>query len=485
MTQQTAESPRRRMVYGLNDKPPFLIMLLSGAQHVLTLFGATTLVPLLLGPAMGMSPLQIASLISCVYFGMGVATLIQTHPKLGSGLPIVQGSSFSFIPSFTTVIGIYGTVTVVEGQNVVTNPEVVMQYLGGGLIVGGLILALIGYSRIVGVIRRVITPVVIGPVIMAIGFSLAGTAVQGNAANYWPASLAVVVLIFLFSLVIRNKYVNIFAILLAIVVTYLACLGLSMNGTFAPGHPAYIDLAKVSEAPWLRDVRNVVMPWGAPKFGMMAVVSLLAGFFAVMIESIGDYHSVSYASGIDDPDAATISRGIGAEGICCALSGVFGSVGTTSYTENIGLIGLTGVASRWVVRTGAVLLILMSFVGKLGALIATMPSPIIGGAYIALFGTIGAMGIQVLMRADMSSQRNILIIGFAFLMALGLPGWVEQNRDLFMSESYSTLVQTLGGMAWAVLKTPMAVAGLCAAVCDSLIPGTDEERGINVKPRGI
>ncbi len=85
---------------------------------------------------------------------------------------------------------------------------------------------------------------------------------------------------------------------------------------------------------------------------------------------------------MSDPDSATISRGIGAEGLCCALSGVFGSVGTTSYTENIGLIGLTGVASRVVVRTGAVILILMSFVGKLSALIATMPSPIIGGAYI-------------------------------------------------------------------------------------------------------
>ena len=475
----------KQMVYGIDERPPFLIMLLSGAQHVLTLFGATTLVPLLLGPAMGMSPLQVASLISCVYFGMGVATLIQTHPRLGSGLPIVQGSSFSFIPSFTTVIGIYGTVAVVGGQEVVTNPAEVMQYIGGGLIVGGVILAVVGYSRVVGVIRRVITPVVIGPVIMAIGFSLAGTAVQANAANYWPASLAVVVLIFLFSLVIRNRYVNIFAILLAIIITYLACLGLSLKGMFTPGHPAYIDLGRVAGAPWLRDVRNVVMPWGTPKFGLMAVVSLLAGFFAVMIESIGDYHSVSYASGVDDPDSETISRGIGAEGVGCALSGLFGSVGTTSYTENIGLIGLTGVASRWVVRTGAVLLILMSFVGKLGALIATMPSPIIGGAYIALFGTIGAMGIQVLMRADMSSQRNILIIGFAFLMALGLPGWVEQNRDLFMSDGYSTLVRTLGGMVWAVLKTPMAVAGLCAAVCDSLIPGTDEERGIDVRPRGI
>ena len=147
----------KHMVYGINDKPPFLIMLLSGAQHVLTLFGSTTLVPLIFGPAMGMDTLQIASLISCVYLGMGISTLIQTSKKLGSGLPIVQGSSFSFIPAVMTVIALYKA----EG------PEVIMQYLGGGLIAGGVILSLIGYSKIVGVIRKVITPVVIGPVIMA------------------------------------------------------------------------------------------------------------------------------------------------------------------------------------------------------------------------------------------------------------------------------------------------------------------------------
>ncbi|MBQ6774138.1 MAG: purine/pyrimidine permease [Synergistaceae bacterium] len=462
----------RNMIYGINDRPPFLIMLLSGAQHVLTLFGATTLVPLIFGPAMGMTPLQIASLISCVYFGMGIATLIQTSKRLGSGLPIVQGSSFSFIPSVMTVIALY------QAQGA----ESIMQHMAGGLIVGGVILSIIGYSRIVGVIRRVITPVVIGPTIMAIGFSLYDTAISGNAAKYWPVSLAVVILVFVFSLVIKSKYINIFAVLLAIVITYLVCLGLSLNGTFSPEHPAFINLANIDAAPWLRDIRTVIMPWGAPKFDMMAITALLAGFFAVMIESIGDYHSVSYASGIDDPDSNTISRGIGAEGLCCALSGFLGSVGTTSYTENIGLIGLTGVASRWVVRTGAVLLILMSFIGKLGALIATMPSPVIGGAYIALFGTIGAMGIQVLMRADMGSQRNVLIVGFSFLMALGLPNWVTANQALFIDPSSSQLMQTLGGMVWAVLKTPMAVAGICAAICDSLIPGTDKERGINVRP---
>ena len=263
----------RHMIYGIEDRPPLLITLLSGAQHVLTLFGSTTLVPLIFGPAMGMDALQIASLISCVYFGMGVATLIQTSKKLGSGLPIVQGSSFSFIPSVMTVIAHYKA----------AGPEAIMQYLGGGLIAGGLILSFIGYSKIVGYIRKIITPVVIGPVIMAIGFSLAGTAVRGNAAHYWPASLGVVVLIFMFSLVIKNKYINIFAILLAIVTVYLVCLGLSLNGTFAPSHPAYINLAKVQEAAWIRDIKTVIIPWGMPKFSLMAFAALLAGFFATMI----------------------------------------------------------------------------------------------------------------------------------------------------------------------------------------------------------
>ncbi|MDD3515559.1 MAG: solute carrier family 23 protein [Aminivibrio sp.] len=459
----------KKVVYGLLDRPPFPIMVLAGAQHVLTLFGATTLVPLIFGPAMGMDQLQIAALISCVYFGMGVATLIQTHPKFGTGLPIVQGSSFSFIPSVMTIIGAYKAM----------GPDVVMQYMGGGLILGGIILSVIGYTGIIGYIRKIITPVVIGPVIMAIGFSLAPTAIQFNAANYWPISLMVVALIFIFSLVSKNKYANIFAILSSIVLTYLVCLGLSRAGIFPAGHPAHVDLGKVAEAPWFR--YNVIMPWGAPKFSMLAFGALLAGFFAVMIESVGDYHSVSYASGLDDPDEATISRGIGAEGLNCALSGLFGSVGTTSYTENIGLIGLTGVASRWVVRTGAIILILMSFVTKLGALVATMPSPVIGGAYIALFGTIGALGIQVLMRADMGSQRNVLIVGFSFLMAMGLPGWIEQNQAFFMNPEYNPFLQTIGGMIWAILKTPMAVAGICAAFCDSLVPGTDEERGIGVR----
>ena len=454
---------KKKVLFGIEDKPALPLAIMGGAQHVLTLFGATTLVPLIFGPDMGMSPQQIAVFIGCVYFGMGVATIIQTWPGLGSGLPIVQGSSFSFIPPIMTIIGMYQA----QGSNVI------MQYVGGSLIVGGVVLAIIGYTGLVGHIRRIITPVVIGPTIMAIGFSLAQVAIGGNAANYWPVSLLVVILVFFFSLVSKKRFFNIFAVLSAIVSAYLICFVGSLIGLFPDGHAAHVSLNTVAEADWFRF--NVIVPWGAPKFGLAAVGAISAGFLCVMIESIGDYHSVAFASGADDPSEKQISNGIGAEGVGCVLSGVFGSIGTTSYTENIGLIGLTGVASRYVVRIGAIILILMSFIGKFGALVATMPSPVIGGAYITLFGTIGALGIQNLMRADIGSQRNIMIVGFAFLMSQGLPAWVDPNQELFAA---SFLGNTLGLTVWAILNTPMAVAAICAIIGDSLIPGTPEERGI-------
>lgn len=458
---------KKQIIYGPSDTPPFLIMVLAGAQHVLTLFGATTLVPLIFGPAMGMSPEELGMFIGCVYFAMGIATLIQTHPRLGTGLPIVQGSSFSFIPPIMTIIGAYGA----------GGPNLIMQYVSGGLIVGGIVLSILGYSGLIGYIRKVITPIVIGPTIMAIGFSLSGVAVS-NASKNWPISLLVVILIFVFSLVLKNKVLNIFAIISSIITAYLICVLASRLGWVQSGHPIYIDFQRVIDAPLWRT--NIFMPWGAPKFSFLAIGALLAGFFAVMIESIGDYHSCSYVCNLKDPTPEMISKGIGAEGVNCAISGLLGSVGTTSYSENVGLIGLTGVASRNVVRTGAVLLMGMGMIGKLGALIATMPEPVIGGAYIALFGTIGALGIQVLTRADLGSQRNILIIGFAFLMAMGLPNWIGQEsvQKFFTAQENGPVLATLGGMAWAVLKTPMAVAGICAAICDSLVPGTDKERGI-------
>lgn len=450
---------RKKLVYGVDDVPSFPIMLLAGAQHVLTLFGATTLVPLIFGPALGMSQLQIGFFISCVYFAMGICTLIQTSP-FGSGLPIVQGSSFSFIPPIMTIVGIYSA----QGT------AVVMQYIGGALIAGGICLAILGEFGIVGLLRRFIGPITVGTTIMAIGFSLANTAISGNAAKYWPVSLAVVILIFIFGLGCKKRYVNIFSVLMSVVIVWGVCLALSIAGVFPEGHPVHISLATVREAKWFQFTG--LLPYGMPKFSAVAFGAIIAGFFSATLESLGDYFNVCNAAQLPDPTVKQINKGIRAEGLGCVVGGLTGAVATTSYTENIGLIGLTGVASRWVVRTGAILLILMSLIGKFGTLVATIPSPIIGGCYIALFGTIGGLGIQNLTRANLQSQRNIMIIGFSFLMALGLPAWVEGQQALFFSWGI------IGQILWAVGKTSMAVAGICSCLLDNLIPGSREDRGL-------
>lgn len=449
---------RKELVYGVDDVPSLPILLLTGAQHVLTLFGATTLVPLIFGPAMGMTPTQIGFFISCVYFAMGVCTLIQTS-SFGSGLPIVQGSSFSFIPSIMTIISIYS----VQGTNVI------LQYIGGALISGGVCLVLLGQFGLIGKIRRFVGPITVGTTIMAIGFSLAGTAIGGNAAKYWPVSLMVLALIFLFGLGVKRHYVNILSVLLSVLIVWAVCFALSCAGVFQPGHPVYISLDNVRTAKWFQFTG--FMPWGMPKFSLVAFGAIMAGFFSVILESIGDYFNLCNAAGLPDPTGKQISKGIRAEGLGCIFGGLTGAVACTSYTENIGLIGLTGVASRWVVRVGAILLIGMSMIGKFGALVATLPSPIIGGCYIALFGTIGGLGIQALTRADMQKQRNVMIVGFSFLMALGLPGWVEAQKDLFFNWGIP------GQILWAIGKTSMAVAGVSACLLDNLIPGTREERG--------
>ncbi|GFP24615.1 uracil permease [Candidatus Hakubella thermalkaliphila] len=176
-------------------------------------------------------------------------------------------------------------------------------------------------------------------------------------------------------------------------------------------------------------------------------------------------------AGLEDPTPQKINKGIGSEGLSCILSGIFGGVGTTSYSENIGLVGITGVASRYVVGAGAVILIVLSLLGKLGAVIATIPSPVIGGAYIALFGLIGSIGIMALSRADLTSQRNLIIVGLSLLLGLGLPAWIGANPLVFEPRWIADVFTT-------ILSTGMAVGAICGLILDNLLPGTLEERGV-------
>ncbi|MGI8575995.1 MAG: uracil-xanthine permease family protein [Egibacteraceae bacterium] len=474
----TTETPD--LNYGLDDRPkPFPKALALGLQHVLTMFGATIAVPLILSPALGFDTTQIAILISSVFIASGLATLLQL--TVGSRLPIVQGVSFAFLGPFFAIIAAH------EGT-------IAMRYIAGGIIFGAVVEAVVGYSGLFGRIRRYISPVVIGPVIALIGLSLFGAAVgQVNSVfspegellqtgNWWLAWL-VVIGVFLFSLVLaeRIRLVAIFPILLAVLVAYLVALLFSEVGVITENSRAYVSLTTIRDsvgaAPWVRNVigdRAIFFPWGLPLLDFGFIVALLAAYLASMIESFGDYHAVARVAGAGEPTRKMINRGIGSEGLGCLTTGLVGGFASTSYTENIGLIGLTKVASRYVVAIGAISLIVLGFVTKIGAVIATIPPPIVGGVYMALFGLIAAVGLSNLLRADMSSQRNLLIAGFILFMGLVIPNYIGSVPDdwTVLGLSWLTnLTRSIGGSG-------IAVAAVLGLVLDNLIPGTDAERGI-------
>ena len=464
------------IIYGIDDKPPAGRAVVLSLQHVLTMFGSTVAVPLLLGPAMGMSAAETALLISSVMLCSGVATLIQA--TFGSRLPIIQGVSFSFLAAFSGVIIPTVMAPVSEG-GMGGDGGMCMQYIAGAVIVGAVIEMAIGFSGLMGAVRMFLSPVVVGPVIMLIGLALyeAGAPV---AASHWPTSIMTMVLIILFSLVLsRSSWVfRLFPLLLAILASVGVCGLLTWTGVYGPDHPASIGFSAVKNAEWFRTT-SVFFPWGLPAFAPAFIVAVLAGYLASMIESFGDYHACSHMAGGGDPTPKQISRGIGCEGIGCALTGMFGGFSSTSYSENVGLVGLTKVGSRYVVQIAGGLLILLGLFGKFGAIAAAIPQPVVGGLYCVMFGLIAAVGVRQFARADLNSDRNLLIGGFALFMGLSVPAY-------FNSEAGAALLADIpGGMGdvlGALGKTGMAVAAILGILLDNLIPGTSTERGLTEGP---
>ena len=299
------------------------------------------------------------------------------------------------------------------------------------------------------------------------------------AGLHWPIGGLTIVLMILFSQVLRHygKAFALYPILLAIMGAWGVAAICSMTGVFAPGHPAYTSLDNFYAAPWVR----VPYPfqWGWPQFGVAAFVGMMAGYLASMVESIGDYYACARMSGAPTPTSKTINRGITFEGIGCLIAGVMGTAnGTTSYSENIGAIGLTRVGARRVVQAGAVFMVVLGLVSKFGALFTTIPQPIVGGMYCVMFGMIASVGLSNLQFVNLNSSRNLFILGFALFMGLSIPEYFATAKVATGMEWLDNIIKTLGG-------TGMAVGAFCALILDNIIPGTDEERGLTAFAHGI
>lgn len=426
------------------------------------MFGATVAVPLIVGPAMGMDAAQMGILVSSVMIASGIATALQVN--IGTRLPIIQGVSFAFLGTFFAIINQY-------------KQAEAMQYIAGAVMLGSLFEIAVGYLGIIGRLRRLITPVVIGPVIALIGLSLFGAAAATAGPNWYLAGLTII-LAFVYSLIIapKNNFFKLFPILLAVLTSYAVALLLSLVGFFEPGAAGYVSFDAVRAAPWFRSFvpgeGGIIFPWGMPKFSLGFTLAILAAYLASMIESFGDYHAIASVSGAPEPTEQQINKGIGAEGLGCLGTSLVGGFASTSYTENIGLVGLTKVASRYVVNIAAVILVTIGLFAKFGALVATIPGPIVGGLYCTLFGLIASVGLSNSAKADLTSQRNLMIIGFILFMGFVVPNYLQNNPVKIESATWlADMINTVG-------QTGMAVAAIFGLILDNVIPGTDEERGL-------
>jgi len=465
----------KNLIYGIDDRPPPAELLALGFQHYLTMFGSTVAIPLLLAPALGMDgdPVAVGWLISTMFFVSGITTLLQT--TFGNRLPLVQGGTFSLLaPTFA----ICGMAALADA-----GWQVRLQHVQGAIISGAIVEIVVGYTGLVGKLLRFVGPITIAPTIALIGLALFkfGAPVAGT---HWGIGGLTIGLIILFSQYLRptHRIFELFPIMLAILIAWGVTAILTVTGVFPPGHPAHVSMANVASAPWFR----VPYPfqWGLPVFGFAAAIGMLAGYLASIVESVGDYYACARLAGAPVPGKRTINRGIGMEGIGCFIAGVFGTAnGTTSYSENIGAIGLTRVGSRRVVQAGAWMMIGLATFGKFGALFTTIPQPIVGGMYCAMFGMIAAVGLSNLQFVDLNSTRNLFILGFAFFMGLSMPEYFAANEMAWGSASadatlgdqalatFATVVNTIG-------KTGMAVGAIAAVFLDNTIPGTPEERGL-------
>uniref|UniRef100_A0A4W5P803 Solute carrier family 23 member 4 n=1 Tax=Hucho hucho TaxID=62062 RepID=A0A4W5P803_9TELE len=474
------EDDKNKLAYCVTDVPPWYLCIILGIQHCLTAFGGIIAIPLILsqGLCLQHDSLTQGHLISTIFFVSGVCTLLQV--TFGIRIPIYRISHLIVV-----IDCVYMLMWFIPLQ------------LQGSIMVGSLFQVLVGFSGLIGLFMRFIGPLTIAPTISLIGLSLYDSAGM-NAGNHWGISTMTTALIILFSQYLRHIPVpfptysktkklhtskiyifQILPVLLGITLSWLICYIFTISDVLPSQPEQYGYLARtdlkgdvIVQAPWFRF--PYPGQWGLPTVSLAGVVGILAGVISSMIESVGDYHACARLSGAPPPPKHAINRGIGIEGLGCLLAGAWGTGnGTTSYSENVGALGITKVGSRMVIVAGGILLIIMGLFGKIGAIFATIPTPVVGGMFLVMFGVISAAGVSNLQYADMNSSRNIFIFGFSMFSGLVIPNWIFKNPD-----AIATGVVELDQLLQVLLTTSMFVGGFFGFFLDNTIPGTKRERGI-------
>ncbi|XP_048405115.1 xan_ur_permease domain-containing protein isoform X3 [Stegostoma tigrinum] len=441
-----------KMTYYVTDVPPWYLCILLGTQHYLTALGGTVAIPILLSRELCLQHDHItqSKLISTIFFVSGICTLLQV--LFGVRLPILQGGTFAFLTPTIAMLSLpqYKCPEWTYNKTLVNASDPIfievwqtrIREIQGAVMVAACFQIVVGFSGLIGILMRYIGPLTIAPTISLIGLALFDS-VGNDAGIHWGISGMTASFIIIFSQYLRNVpvplpafnrikkchiyWINIFQIfpvLLGIAVSWIISVLLTYFNVFpddpdAYGYHARTDIKSdvITHADWFR----IPYPgqWGLPTVSLAGTFGILAGVISSMIESVGDYHACARLCGAPPPPKEAINRGIGIEGIGCLFAGAWGTGnGTTSYSENVGALGIT------------------KFV-------------------------------------DMNSSRNIFIFGFSIFSGMVIPNWMNKYPH-----AIQTGVLPLDQVIHVLLTTSMFVGGFFGFFLDNTLPGTEKERGL-------
>lgn len=385
-------------------------------QHLFAAFSGIVAVPLVVGGVLGLPLEDISFLVSASLFVAGIATIIQSRGfgPVGAKMPMVMGTDFTFV-----------------GPSLSVGSTMGLPGIFGATIAGSFIEMIL--SRFIRPLRKLFPPAVTGVVVTLIGMTILPVALDWSAGGFGAADyaslenlgLAAAVMIII---IILNQwgrgFVSAGSILIGIIAGYIIAYPMGL-----------LDFAGVQDASWFAIPSP--LKFGV-EFKISAILSFVAAYLVTTIETVGDLMAVGEATDVK-VESEHLSKGLLADGVGSFIAGIFNAGPNTSFSQNVGIIPITGVASRFVVMIAGVILVIAGLFPKIGALVAMMPNPVLGGAGIIMFGMIAAAGIKILKDVNFS-RRNMLVIAVSFALGMSvvlrpdlLVNFPEDLRTIFSS----------------------------------------------------
>lgn len=430
---------KNRSVFDIDGVPPLSKAIPLGMQHILAMFVGNITVPIIIAGVLGLNVDDTTLLIQSATFVAGIITLLQLYPigPVGAKLPIVTGTSFAFLTTCITVGLKFGL------------PGI----LGAQLIAGVFMVTLGAWIKH---LKRFFPPIVMGTLLLTIGLTLVPVGVQYmgggvGAPDFGSIPNLIIAFSVLITVVVLRQYTKGFTSLASILIGII--FGYFVSILFGK-----VDFTPIAEA----SVISFPKPFSfGMTFNFEAIMAIMIMSIVQAIEAMGDITGITVGGAKREPSARELSGGVMANGVGLSLASIFNTLPVASYSQNVGLITLTGIMSRFVVAVGAVFLIITGLFPKMGAAVATIPAPVLGGATIVTFSVIAVTGINLLTMKPLSN-RDIIVVGLSIAAGLAVS---------FVPEILSQLPESVRMIA----GSGTVMATFTAVLLNTTLPKDEEE----------